>query len=113
VPIETWGPAVENHPSFPNRVNAEFVEVLSRDAVKQRTWERGAGETLACGTGASAVCVASALTRRTDRKIRNHLRGGELELEWAADGHVYMTGPATYVFEGDWPDGKERQWAGR
>jgi diaminopimelate epimerase len=113
VPIATWGPAVENHPSFPNRVNTEFVQVLSRDAVKQRTWERGAGETLACGTGASAVCVASILTGRTERNVRIHLRGGVLDLAWGTDDHVTVTGPATYVFEGDWPDGKERQWAAR
>ena len=98
------GPLVEGDPHFPNRVNAEFVEILSRSEVRQRTWERGSGETLACGTGASAVCVAGVLTGRTDRKITVHLLGGDLELEWSeADNHVYMTGPATEIFSGNWP----------
>ncbi len=98
------GPLVERDAHFPNRVNAEFVEVLSRSVVRQRTWERGSGETLACGTGASAVCVAGALTGRTDRKITVHLLGGDLQLEWSeADNHVYMTGPATEIFSGEWP----------
>ena len=98
------GPLVEGDAHFPNRVNAEFVEVLSRSEVRQRTWERGSGETLACGTGASAVCVAGVLTGRTDRKITVHLLGGDLELEWSeADNHVYMTGPATEIFSGEWP----------
>ena len=99
------GPKIEHSPLFPSRVNVEFVEVLSRTEVRQRTWERGSGETLACGTGASAVCVASVLAGRTGRKIVAHLRGGDLELEWnEADGNVYKTGPATEVFSGEWPD---------
>ncbi len=98
------GPLVEQDSHFPNRVNAEFVEVLSRSAVRQRTWERGSGETLACGTGASAVCVAGVLTGRTDRKLTVHLLGGVLQLEWSeADNHVYMTGPAVEIFSGEWP----------
>jgi len=98
------GPLVEQHARFPNRVNAEFVEVISRTAVRQRTWERGSGETFACGTGASAVCVAGVLTGRTDREVTIHLLGGDLQLEWnEADNHVYMTGPATEVFSGEWP----------
>jgi len=98
------GPLVEHDSHFPNRVNAEFVEVLSRSEVRQRTWERGSGETLACGTGASAVCVAGALTGRTDRQVTVHLLGGDLQLEWnEQDNHVYMTGPATEVFSGEWP----------
>lgn len=98
------GPLVEQDSHFPNRVNVEFVEVLSRTAVRQRTWERGSGETLACGTGASAVCVAGVLTGKTDRKVTVHLLGGDLELEWnEADNHVYMTGPAAEVFSGEWP----------
>jgi diaminopimelate epimerase len=73
--------------------------------VRQRTWERGSGETLACGTGASAVCVAGVLTGRTERRIINHLRGGDLELEWnETDGCVYKTGPAVEVFSGVWPE---------
>jgi len=98
------GPLVEQNSHFPNRVNAEFVEVLDRSEVRQRTWERGSGETLACGTGASAVCVAGVLTGRTDREVTVHLLGGDLQLEWSdADNHVYMTGPATEVFSGEWP----------
>jgi diaminopimelate epimerase len=99
------GPRIEHSPMFPKRVNVEFVEVLSSKEVRQRTWERGSGETLACGTGASAVCVAGVLTGRTERRIVNHLLGGDLELDWReSDGCVYMTGPATEVFSGEWPD---------
>ena len=98
------GPAVETAPQFPKRVNAEFVQVLSRCEMRMRVWERGSGETLACGTGACAVCVAGALTGRTDRKVLIHLPGGDLELEWAADNHVYLTGPAVEVFSGQWDD---------
>jgi len=99
------GPRVERSPMFPKRVNVEFIEVISSREVRQRTWERGSGETLACGTGASAVCVAGVLTGRTERKIVNHLRGGDLDLEWReSDGCVYMTGPAAEVFSGEWPE---------
>jgi diaminopimelate epimerase len=98
------GPKIEHSPMFPARTNVEFVEIISPGEVRQRTWERGSGETLACGTGASAVCVAGVLTGRTERRIINHLAGGDLELEWrASDGCVYMTGPAVEVFEGEWP----------
>ena len=104
VPLETLGPKVERHAAFPQRVNAHWVQVHSADEVTMRTWERGSGVTQACGTGASAVCVAGVLTGRTARKIITHLPGGDLELEWRqADGRVYMTGPATEVFQGDWP----------
>lgn len=99
------GPKIENSPMFPARTNVEFIEVISPTEVRQRTWERGSGETLACGTGASAVCVAGVLTGRTKRKIINHLLGGDLELEWReSDGCVYKTGPAVEVFSGDWPE---------
>ncbi len=99
------GPKIEVDPHFPARVNVEFIEVISGSEVRQRTWERGSGETWACGTGASAVCVAGVLTGRTGRRIVNHLRGGDLELHWdEADNHVYMTGPAAEVFSGDWPE---------
>lgn len=102
--VTSIGPLVEHDSHFPNRVNVEFVEVLSRTAVRQRTWERGSGETLACGTGASAVCVAGVLTGKTDRQVTVHLLGGDLQLEWnEADNHVYMTGPAAEVFSGEWP----------
>jgi diaminopimelate epimerase len=98
------GPQIELEAHFPARVNVEFVEVLSATEVRQRTWERGSGETWACGTGASAVCVAGVLAGRTERKILNHLRGGDLELQWnRADNHVYLTGPAVEVFSGEWP----------
>jgi len=96
------GPKVELDPHFPKRVNAEFVEVISPGEVRMRVWERGSGETLACGTGASAVCVAGVLNGRTERKILAHLPGGDLELHWAEDNHVYMTGPAVEVFSGEW-----------
>lgn len=99
------GPMIETHPAFPNRTNVEFVEVVSPDEVRQRTWERGSGETWACGTGASAVCVAGILTGRTDAEIVNHLRGGDLRLSWPGPGEsVRMTGPATEVFSGEFPD---------
>ncbi len=101
-PIEKYGPVIERHPLFPNRVNVEFVEVVSPDHVRQRTWERGAGETLACGTGASAVTVAGVLNGRTERIVRNELRGGALEMEWSEEGPVFMTGPAVQVFEGEY-----------
>jgi diaminopimelate epimerase len=95
------GPLIEKDERFPKRTNVEFVEVLASGEVRQRTWERGSGETWACGTGASAVCVAGVLTGRTDRRILNHLLGGDLLLRWEeSSGHVFMTGPATEVFQG-------------
>jgi diaminopimelate epimerase len=94
------GPELEIHELFPNKINVEFVKILSPSEVEMRVWERGAGETLACGTGASAVTVACVLNKLTDRKVKVHLLGGELEIEWANDDHVYMTGPATTAFEG-------------
>ena len=100
------GPQIELDAHFPARVNVEFVEILSPTEVRQRTWERGSGETWACGTGASAVCVAGVLSGRTQRRIVNHLLGGDLELFWNdADNHVYMTGPATEICTGEWPEG--------
>lgn len=96
------GPKLEIDPHFPNRVNAEFVEVISPKEVRMRVWERGSGETLACGTAASAVCVAGVLTGRTGSKILAHLPGGDLELHWAANNRVYLTGPAVEVFSGQW-----------
>ena len=97
------GPKIEQHECFPARVNVEFIEVISPTEVRQRTWERGSGETWACGTGASAVCVAGVLSARTERKILIHLLGGDLELEWdESSNHVFMTGPATEVFSGEW-----------
>ena len=108
VPLERVGPELEHHPLFPQRVNAHFVQVHSPAEVTMRTWERGSGVTLACGTGASAVCVAGVLTGRTERKILAHLLGGELSLDWReADDRVYLTGPAVEVFSGDWPEDRE------
>jgi len=100
------GPRIEKHDAFPQRVNAEFVKIHGEDDVTVRVWERGSGETLACGTGACAVCVAGVLTKRTGRQIAVHLPGGDLQLHWSEkDNHVYLTGPAVEVFSGDWPDG--------
>ncbi len=104
VPLEQVGPQIERHPFFPERVNVHFVRVHEPGEVTMRTWERGSGVTLACGTGASAVCVAGVLTGRSGRAILAHLPGGDLRLEWReADGRVCMTGPATEVFTGEWP----------
>jgi diaminopimelate epimerase len=103
VPLEWVGSFFEHQPIFPKRINVHFVQVHSRGEVTMRTWERGSGITLACGTGASAVCVAGVLAGRTDRKILAHLPGGDLELNWAENNHVYMTGPAVEVFHGEWP----------
>jgi diaminopimelate epimerase len=105
VPLELAGPALENAPDFPRRINVHFVQVHSPGEVTMRTWERGSGITLACGTGACAVCVAGVLAGRTQREVLAHLPGGDLQLAWSqADNHVFMTGPAVEVFSGDWPD---------
>ena len=100
-PVEKYGPIIENHELFPRRTNVEFVQVVSRTEIRQRTWERGAGETLACGTGSSAVTAACVLNGLTEKKIMNHLLGGDLEMEWSEDGNIYMTGPAVEVFSGE------------
>jgi diaminopimelate epimerase len=101
VPVERLGPLIEHHPAFPNRVNVEFATPVSRRRIRQRTWERGTGETLACGSGACAVAVAAMLEGRVDREVAIELRGGELEIAWpGSDSPVYMTGPATEVFTG-------------
>ena len=100
--LEQFGPLCERHPWFPQRVNTEFVEVLTRTRIRMRVWERGSGETLACGTGACAALVACSLNGWTDRKAVLELRGGELEIEWGEDGAVYMTGGAALVFSGEY-----------
>jgi diaminopimelate epimerase len=101
--VRGTGPLMENDAHFPRRVNVEFVQVFNRETVRQRTWERGSGETLACGTGACAVCVAGVLTGRTERRVTVKLRGGDLQLEWdETTNHVFMTGPAVEVFSGEW-----------
>ena len=103
VPLDQAGSSIECAPIFPERVNVHFVQVVSPTEVIMRTWERGSGITLACGTGASAVCVAGVLTGRSGREILAHLPGGDLQLQWRqADNRVYMTGPATEVFSGQW-----------
>jgi diaminopimelate epimerase len=104
VDLAAVGPVLEHAAEFPQRINAHFVYVDSPAHVTMRTWERGSGITEACGTGACAVCVAGAVTKRTGRAVTAKLAGGDLELEWAADDHVYMTGPAAAVYTGDWPD---------
>jgi len=103
VPLEHLGPLIEKHEAFPERTNVHFAQVIRTEEVAMRTWERGSGITLACGTGASAVCVAGAITGRTSRRILAHLAGGDLEIEWATSGHVFLSGPATEVFTGEWP----------
>jgi diaminopimelate epimerase len=97
------GPEVERHPVFPRRVNAEFIQVISPTEFRMRVWERGSGETQACGTGACASAVAGVLTGLTERRVMAHLPGGDLELDWSDTGDVYLTGPAVEVFSGDWP----------
>ena len=105
-PTDEWvlgiGPEIEKCASFPRRTNVEFIQVLSPDQLKMRVWERGTGETLACGTGACASGVAAVLNGKANRKVTIHLLGGDLEIEWAEENHVMMTGPATEVFSGDW-----------
>jgi diaminopimelate epimerase len=104
VPLGDWGPRLESHPVFPERANVHFVQVLRRNLVRMVTWERGAGPTQACGTGASAVCVAGVLNDFTDRSLAAELPGGVLHLEWdQPTNHVSMTGPAVEVFTGQWP----------
>ena len=102
VPFFDWGPKLEVHPLFPRKTNVEFVEVLNPKEVRMRVWERGAAETLGCGTGACAVGVAGVLNNLTNRRITVHLPGGDLQIEWAENSHVYMTGPAEEVFTGTW-----------
>jgi diaminopimelate epimerase len=103
VPLETWGPAFEDHPDFPKRINVHFIQAVSPTRLRQRTWERGAGVTLACGTGACASAVAAFLTGRGERTVTMCLPGGELRIEYREDGTVFMTGPAETVFTGVWP----------
>lgn len=101
LPLEQIGPAFEHAPYFPDRVNTEFVQVLNDHEINMRVWERGSGETLACGTGACASVAACYLNGRTGTQVMVHLRGGDLAVELGEDGCIYMTGPATTVFEGE------------
>ncbi|MCD7737406.1 MAG: diaminopimelate epimerase, partial [Lachnospiraceae bacterium] len=100
--IEKIGPLFENHPRFPDRINTEFIKVIDRETVQMRVWERGSGETLACGTGACAVAVACSLNGWTEDEVTVRLRGGELRIEWNHEkNRVYMTGPAETVYDGE------------
>lgn len=104
--FERLGPAIESHPLFPRKTNVEFIQVESRKELTMKVWERGAGPTLACGTGACAATVAAVLNDKTDRSVTVHLPGGDLLIEWAEDNHIYMTGPAAYAFQGKWLNDK-------
>ncbi len=100
-PVNTLGPRLESHPLFPQRVNAGFMQILNRSAIKLRVYERGVGETLACGTGACAAVVLGILWEKLNSTVQVHLPGGQLSIHWAGNSHpVFMTGPVTYVFEG-------------
>ncbi|MDD2233410.1 MAG: diaminopimelate epimerase [Desulfitobacteriaceae bacterium] len=98
--LERLGPAIEEHPLFPNKTNVEFIRVDSPGEITMQVWERGTGLTLACGTGACAAVVASVLNGLTERSVTVHLPGGDLQIEWAENNHLYMTGPAVYTFRG-------------
>lgn len=98
--VKGIGPKIERHSMFPKKVNVEFVKILDSSHIEMRVWERGTGETMACGTGASAAAVACSLNGKTGKKVNVKVLGGELQIEWAANNHVYMTGPAEEVFEG-------------
>lgn len=98
--IEMCGPVIESNPIFPNRTNVEFVQIIDKNNIRVRVWERGVGETFACGTGACAAVVASGLNGYTDEIVNVSLPGGKLKIEWGKDNHIYMQGPATTVFEG-------------
>ena len=103
--LDEIGPKIENHPMFPQRTNVEFIEVVDRNTFKMRVWERGSGETLACGTGACASVVAGVLTDRCDTRVTVKLKGGDLDIEWdKTNNQVYLTGDAHFVFKGEIPD---------
>jgi len=101
LPVEELGPIIESDPLFPEKINVEFIQVISREEINFQVWERGAGRTLACGTGACAATVAGAITNRTGRKVLVHLSGGDLMVEWKEDNHVLMSGSAATVFAGE------------
>lgn len=103
VPVSHWGPRIETHSAFPRKTNVEFVQVINRSELKMRVWERGAGQTLACGTGACASAVAACLRGFADRNVTVHLLGGSLHIEWLEqNNNVYMTGPAEEIFTGEY-----------
>ena len=102
-PLEQWGPMFENHAAFPRRTNTEFARVIDRHTIRMRVWERGSGETLACGTGACATLAAAVMNGLTERKATLRLNGGDLEIEWEEKtGRILMTGPAKFVYDGEW-----------
>lgn len=107
IQLDKIGPELEHYPDFPKRVNVHFVQVIDRNTLIQRTWERGAGITLACGTGACSVGVAAFVTGRAEREVEIRLPGGSLHIEYAPTGEVFMTGPAETVFEGEWESAPE------
>lgn len=109
-PVDKIGPEIENHPSFPKRTNVEFIQVINQQEIKMRVWERGCGETMACGTGACASAVASVLNDKVGRKVTVHLRGGDLLIEWLGDNKVFMTGPAEEVYEGKVNAAEFKKW---
>jgi diaminopimelate epimerase len=103
-PLDALGPKVEHHPLFPARVNFEVARVVDRGRIESRTWERGVGETLSCGSGASAVMVAARLQDMVGERVEVAQPGGVLTLEWDGSGDIYLEGPAAEVFQGDWPE---------
>ncbi len=104
IPMDALGPALEHHPVFPRRANIEFVQVKDPEHLRMRVWERGSGETLACGTGACAALAAACVTGRCGRSADIELLGGTLRVTWESDGHIYQEGPAEFVFDGEWPE---------
>jgi diaminopimelate epimerase len=102
--LASLGPLIEHHPAFPNRINIHIASPISRRELVMRTWERGTGLTMACGSGACAVVVAGVITDRLERDVLVHLPGGDLRIRWPENNAVLMSGPATEVFEGDWPE---------
>lgn len=104
-PVRADGPVAETHPMFPGRINVHFVEIISPSEIRMRTWERGSGETQACGTGASAVVAVGVKKGIMENRTLVHLPGGDLQIEWPGEGEtLYMTGPAVEVFSGEWPE---------
>ncbi|MEA3453723.1 MAG: diaminopimelate epimerase [Candidatus Caldatribacteriota bacterium] len=101
IQVDEIGPKIENHPFFPEKTNAEFIQIINNKELNFRVWERGVGETLACGTGACAALVAAVLNKKTDQEATIHLPGGDLDISWADDKHIYMTGPAELAFRGE------------
>jgi len=106
VPLEVWGPQLEKHPFFPQKTNVEFVQVLDAHTVRMRVWERGAGVTMACGTGACATAVAAVLNKKTEPEVTVKLDGGNLQIAWPKREQIFMTGPARLVYTGEWPEMK-------